>query len=445
MVKKDGINIKKLATGTVMATAISNLAYKTYASTINNEFDSNKSYLSNPIENGVDINVSLNNAIRKDNIDMVNTLLELGANLNENKYDPLTIAIIYKKKKIVQLLLDHGANVMDPSVLYTSIEFEVPEIVKLLLDYGANPNIENERGFSPLNKSVNMAVGKTGNKIQNQIAELLLEEGADVNAIDVNHMSPLSTAVVYNNIKLVKLLMKYNPDVNLVLDKRTNQTAINYLSFYGQNTVKILKLLINAGVNVNNCCDYWYDYYYPLEKAIVSNNIEAVEILLAAGADISFKSYAWSILNRNLKILKMLLSVDENPNRFGDKSLIMAIRLKDIKLVKTLIKGGIEITENVVNYVSTNYNLPISIFLLIAAVIFKTKEYKKYEHIIVNSPIMNKIETSRCFICLKEISHDKKELTCGHLVHKTCFENNNSTCPLCGPELQDNNVYYKPN
>lgn len=75
----------------------------------------------------------------------------------------------------------------------------LPEMLKLLLDFEANPNACNPEGLTALH-----SVARSQNV---DCALLLLEYGADLNAISSNGITPLTTAISYNNHPVLRLFI----------------------------------------------------------------------------------------------------------------------------------------------------------------------------------------------------------------------------------------------
>ncbi len=75
----------------------------------------------------------------------------------------------------------------------------MPEMLKLLLDFEANPNACNPEGLTALH-----SVARTQNV---DCALLLLEFGADLNAMSSNGRTPLTTAITYNNHPVLQLFV----------------------------------------------------------------------------------------------------------------------------------------------------------------------------------------------------------------------------------------------
>jgi ankyrin repeat protein len=75
----------------------------------------------------------------------------------------------------------------------------MPTLLKLLLDFEANPNASNPEGLTALH-----SVARTHNT---ECALLLLEYGANLNAMSSNGQTPLTTAIIHNNHPVLRLFV----------------------------------------------------------------------------------------------------------------------------------------------------------------------------------------------------------------------------------------------
>jgi ankyrin repeat protein len=105
----------------------------------------------------------------------------------------------------------------------------------------ANMNTTNQSGITPLMVTAMTPDGAI------EIAKLLLERGARVNAKDWLGWTPVMHASYYGRIDLVKLLLKKGADVNAT--SNTGWTPLMYAAYKGQ--VEIGKLLIERGADPN--------------------------------------------------------------------------------------------------------------------------------------------------------------------------------------------------
>lgn len=72
-------------------------------------------------------------------------------------------------------------------------------MLRPLLQYGAEPDAINPEGYTALH-----SIAATHNV---DCALILLEWGADLNAVSTNGRTPLTTAIIYNNHPVLKLFV----------------------------------------------------------------------------------------------------------------------------------------------------------------------------------------------------------------------------------------------
>jgi ankyrin repeat protein len=143
------------------------------------------------------------------------------------------------------------------------------EMVVQLLDAGASPNVK-AYGFTPLHAA--SACGAA------EIASLLLERGAEIEALTDAGVTPLMFAITENYPELVKLLLEHNarPDASMP----GGWTGVHMSAGEGHGAV--LKLLLAAGAPVDAPDDTGLT---PLHHAVRNQHTAIVSILLDAGAD----------------------------------------------------------------------------------------------------------------------------------------------------------------
>ena len=186
--------------------------------------------------------------------------------------------------------------------LYMAIEFDNFEIIKLLVDNGAEINAISINGKAPLHCAVEK--GKLN------IIQWLAEHGADINIeshpIRFSGHQSLSERIIQNNIAIIKKPIK-NQDQIVPNEKIDSFDFIQWLSEHiplikncrGQmpfcggtplhfavhnNRFDIIKLLIEMGANINAS-----DFYNttPLHLAVGISSLENIQWLVQHGADIN--------------------------------------------------------------------------------------------------------------------------------------------------------------
>ncbi|MBN1187418.1 MAG: ankyrin repeat domain-containing protein [Bacteroidales bacterium] len=180
-------------------------------------------------------------AATNNNIDIVKSLLENGADVNARFYNS-------------------NGRLFD--ALMVAVDNNNYEMVKLLLDHEADPNIQYFENYTAL-----ILASYRG---QDEIAKILIENGADINATDFKNRSPLIWACRKNKIDLTN-------------DSTWHESERGY-----ENTIQ---LLLKNGAEVNiQCKDEGFQNYTPLMFAVFYHDVELVQLLLEQGADITLKS-----------------------------------------------------------------------------------------------------------------------------------------------------------
>ncbi|KAM0145600.1 hypothetical protein ACHAPG_011547, partial [Botrytis cinerea] len=174
---------------------------------------------------------------------------------------------------------------------------ENEEIAKLLLDRGADVNALQAaawKGNQEVIKllldrgaDVNAQGGEYGNALQaaawegnQEIVKLLLDRGADVNAQGGYYGNALQAAAWDGNQEMVKLLLDRGADVNAQGGEYGN--ALQAAAWEGNQ--EIVKLLLDRGADLNAQGGY---YGNALQAAAWEGNQEMVKLLLDRGADVN--------------------------------------------------------------------------------------------------------------------------------------------------------------
>ena len=128
----------------------------------------------------------------------------------QSKEELLFQAIINNKIDEVQALLESGVNVNAKASGYRLFGGDTPlhlchntEVARLLIDSGADVNALNNAGNTPLHKCHNI-----------NIAKILIDSGADVNAKDRYGWTALHYYADVGDVGIAKLLTNAGGDVN---------------------------------------------------------------------------------------------------------------------------------------------------------------------------------------------------------------------------------------
>ncbi len=157
------------------------------------------------------------------------------------------------------------------------------EVVMLLLQKGADINAKNPHGDTPLHHAVS-----EGHK---EVVKLLLQKGADVTAKNCNGYTPLHFAAHSGYTDIVEMFIEQGADITVKNDIHFNNTALHYAARDGHK--KTVELLLAKGADVNALNEYGSN---PLRGAALFHYEEAVEVLIAFGAEIPQNLVANSIV-----------------------------------------------------------------------------------------------------------------------------------------------------
>ena len=252
-------------------------------------FNGLKDMITELLKNGAEVNsrnthnetplhlaVSVNEDTRKligsveDHVTIVTELIKNGADINafdEKGQSPIHFAM--EVPELAMVLLDHGANpnaedLSKITPLHIAVSYKKVSIVEKLLKLGANVNVfDNENDCTPLHYAVEEFYSHTPESNFEEkhseeeimkILELLLENGANVNAISSQDGAPLHAAI--HSSKLVSILLDYGADLNCK-DDEYGITPIHQILIRNNpkqlepKDEEILSIMLNKGKNID--------------------------------------------------------------------------------------------------------------------------------------------------------------------------------------------------
>ena len=197
---------------------------------------------------------------------------------------PLSVAKSYGYKNKVKLLEDAMAATKEQrkkdEKLIKAVQKGKVEQVRKLLAEGANPNAYGDRmayDGSPWGGQTALVYAK-----KLEIAQILLDAGADINAVDQAGWPPLMWAFSPKELEKVKWLIKHGANVNYNRTNRTPLTAAIENDYYWER----VEALLNAGADVNLRDRKGHG---PLYYAKLNNNKKVEEELLKRHATLTKK------------------------------------------------------------------------------------------------------------------------------------------------------------
>ena len=357
--------------------------------------------------------IALHSAVHGGHLDVVQVLIDAGAYIETKSQwgrTPLHVASALGELDIVKMLVEAGASVratdnLDDtclivastsehtetvrylagleevdvnynngrrSALLTALRRQRTDVVKVLVDAGADIEVEDERGYSLLEKAsmcgdllrvkmlveagavadagcLKLAVIKKHTETVRYLAALpqvdvnemrdgcsvvfhaisfwgsdpdfmqvLIDAGADIEVKDEMGRSPLHYASGVRELGIVKLLIKAGAKV--CATDNTGGTCLHIVSAKGRTeTVRYLVGLKDVDVNIADDKGYT-----ALHSAVDKGHVDVVQVLIDAGADIDAK------------------------NNMGRSPLFWAWKRGKLDIVKVLVKAGADVcvTDN---------------------------------------------------------------------------------------------------
>ncbi len=249
----------------------------------------------------------------EDTPSMVRVLLAHGAKLEErdkNEYTPLLLAAQYAQGEVARELLAHGADrnaicKREVNAFVLASQYDNVECMRALLD-GAVPSYLSDMGGTPMvaalvtrswnavrflleqdfdpnapdaegNRAIHY-VARVGNR---ELAQKLIALGADVNALDVNGLSPAHIAAARQS-GVLNVLLKVGANPYAVSESEEKVSVLHFAAMEGNEAS--IRILLQAGV----CVDVRdFQGGTPLHYAAEQGKVGAMRALLRAGADIN--------------------------------------------------------------------------------------------------------------------------------------------------------------
>ncbi len=208
-------------------------------------------------------------AVQAGQLNVVEFLLERGADpdVGRDRHEaPLHTAAKSRKRdalRILKVLLEHGAdldarNFASETPLHVAVWQTRPKFVAALLEAGASPNARANHGKTPLHHAT----------VHRRVVRMLLKAGADPNAGDAQGLTPLETC----GTGRARAIMLAGGAVETILTAARAGDLAKVRRFLAEDAAAVTET--DSAGNT------------PLHRAASKGQAAAVELLLAAGADV---------------------------------------------------------------------------------------------------------------------------------------------------------------
>eukprot|EP01002_Notosolenus_urceolatus_P003704 NODE_1979_length_1235_cov_5.981450_g1643_i0.p1 GENE.NODE_1979_length_1235_cov_5.981450_g1643_i0~~NODE_1979_length_1235_cov_5.981450_g1643_i0.p1 ORF type:complete len:370 (-),score=91.47 NODE_1979_length_1235_cov_5.981450_g1643_i0:126-1073(-) len=152
------------------------------------------------------------------------------------------------------------------TVLHIAVKYRYIDIINTLLDLGADPNVANGMGRTPLHvlccgtgndeAGGGTTLGTCVLAPSSEVCSVLVDRGADPNLRDAHGYTPLQFASQSGLVSIISVLLTKNPtppyqaaDVNATQPDDNDKTALHYAAVRGR--AGVAARLIESGADVN--------------------------------------------------------------------------------------------------------------------------------------------------------------------------------------------------
>ena len=307
------------------------------------------------INHGADVNVTnkknqttLFLACEMGNTEAINILLNAGADTNISDVDGSTCLYGavrgHCSKEVLQRIIDHGANLnttnkTNQTALLLACAMNNMEAMNILLNAQTNPNKPDVNGDTCLHHVVREHCNK-------DTLWALINHKSDVNATNRKNLTVLMMACLTENVDAIDVLVSAGAEPNVT--NRYGNTCLHE-SVRKRCSKKVLQTIIDHGADVNarNTKNRT-----ALMTAFLHENVDAINVLLNAGADLNMSDIDIDKCLHNAvrgdcrkDVLQEIIDhgADVNTsNENGQTALMTACQNMNACAVNVLLKAGVD-------------------------------------------------------------------------------------------------------
>ena len=377
-------------------------------------------------------------AIKKGYTEMASLLVQKGADIftKVQQQSPLHFASRLGQEEIVSLLIEKGADINDKDTvmntpLHIAIKYEHYKVAIYLLKKGAYPDSKDSTGNTPLHLIASDHIQDPKKKVE--LAKLLIEKGADMEASNDSEVTPLDYAFKHNH------LQKYGPHLAKFLIVKGATGIFSYLPFLILNdnfelATFLIPYVSDSDLQNMNNMQYLHNLigkgYHTFARMLIEKgaSIEATDILKCTPLHIAAQ-------NGHIDIARLLIDKGCNINAVNinhDTPLHNAIDYnpKNIDMIELLLQNGANMNLKDKEG-KTPKDLAFECKDLELITMFYEAEKKSKSQ---NEP---KPKNDDCIVCFNPKNGIFALLPCGHaMTCETCSMNiiqssEKPECPMC--------------
>ena len=221
-----------------------------------------------------------------------------------------------------------------PEILHQAIRTKNFDFAKMLIDAGADVNAMDEYGYTAL-----ICAAKDGHT---EIVQLLIDAGADVNVRNNIGCTALMLVAENGQTEIAPLLIAAHADVNV--RNNIGLTALMSAGIRGYTEIARLLIAANADVDARD-----RNGLTALMMAAMNDHTETPRLLIAANADVNVidnndgTALMWAAANGHTELAQLLIAAGADVNARdsdGETVLMIAVRKGHTETARLLREHG---------------------------------------------------------------------------------------------------------